>query len=101
MGGIGAEPGIDPRRSSAYMNYGHIRQKCKIELVDYSAVRSSFGRMENRGFVEFMSDERACTPESWVKVRWINIGGISWDVISSLALRYGEFRPFHERATFH
>ncbi|KAI5114896.1 hypothetical protein M0805_001812, partial [Coniferiporia weirii] len=26
--------------------------------------------------------------ESWVKVRWINIGGVSWDVISSLALKY-------------
>lgn len=25
-GRIGAEPGIDPRRHSAYMNYGHIRQ---------------------------------------------------------------------------
>ena len=25
-GGIGAEPGIDPRRDSAYLTYGHIRQ---------------------------------------------------------------------------
>lgn len=89
LGGIGAEPGIDPRRSSAYLNYGHIRQKCEIELVDYSSVRASFGRMRNKGFVDFMADRRASKREAWVKVRWINIGGVSWDVISALALRYG------------
>jgi hypothetical protein len=25
-GGVGAEPGIDPRRDSAYLTYGHIKQ---------------------------------------------------------------------------
>lgn len=89
MGGIGAEPGIDPRRSSAYLHYGHIRQRCQIELVDYSSVRASFGKMENKGFVEFMADPQASKREPWVKVRWINIGGVSWDVISSLAIKYG------------
>lgn len=90
--GVGAEPGIDPRRESAFMNYGHIRQKCLIEVVDYSAVRSSFGRMTNTEFVRLISDERASAREPWVKVRWINVGGISWDVISALAIKYGERR---------
>ncbi|THH04885.1 hypothetical protein EW145_g5200 [Phellinidium pouzarii] len=88
LGGIGAEPGIDPRRSSAYLNYGHLRQKCTVEIVDYSSVRASFGRMENKGFIEFMDDPKASKREPWVKVRWINVGGVSWDVISSLALRH-------------
>lgn len=86
LGGAGAEPGIDPRRSSAYLNYGHIRAKCSIDIVDYSTMRSSFGRMQNKGFVEFMEDPKAFAREPWVRVRWINIGGISWDVISSLAI---------------
>lgn len=86
--GVGAEPGIDPRRESAFMNYGHIRQKCLIEVVDYSAVRSSFGRMTNTEFVRLISDERASAREPWVKVRWVNVGGISWDVISALAIKY-------------
>lgn len=90
LGSIGAEPGIDPRRASAFVNYGHIRQKCTIEVVDYSSVRSSFGRMDNRGFVKFLSDPKACKKESWVKVRWINIGGVSWDVISALAIQFGK-----------
>lgn len=31
-GRIGAEPGVDPRRDSAYMNYSHIRQVSAYEL---------------------------------------------------------------------
>ncbi|KAI0095022.1 hypothetical protein BDY19DRAFT_915920 [Irpex rosettiformis] len=85
---IGAEPGVDPRRQSAFLTYGHIKQKCLIEVVDYSAVRSSFGRMTNKEFISFLADDGACAKEPWVKVRWINVGGISWDVISALALRY-------------
>lgn len=89
--GVGAEPGVDPRRSLAFLTYGHIREKCTIEMVDYSSVRSSFGKMQNKGFVNFLSDPVASKPEPWVKVRWINIAGISWDVMSALAIRYGMF----------
>lgn len=85
---IGAEPGVDPRRESAYLTYGHIRQKCLIEVVDYSSVRSSFGRMTNSEFIKLLADDRASAKEPWVKVRWINVGGISWDVISALAIKY-------------
>lgn len=93
-GYIGAEPGIDPRRESAYLAYGHIRQKCLIEVVDYSSVRSSFGRMTNSEFINLLADERASAKEPWVKVRWINVGGISWDVISALAIKYGMLHIF-------
>ncbi|KAJ3519616.1 hypothetical protein NM688_g9275 [Phlebia brevispora] len=85
---VGAEPGIDPRRESAFVAYGHIKQQCLIEVVDYSSVRSSFGRMTNQEFVRLMQDDRASAKEPWVKVRWINVGGISWDVISALAIKY-------------
>ncbi|KAI0271450.1 hypothetical protein BC834DRAFT_859558 [Gloeopeniophorella convolvens] len=87
-GGLGAEPGIDPRRHSAYATYGNIRQKCLIDIVDYSSIRSSFGRMTNAEFVNFLENDQASAREPWVKVRWINVGGISWDVISALALKY-------------
>ncbi|KIO07082.1 hypothetical protein M404DRAFT_137500 [Pisolithus tinctorius Marx 270] len=87
-GSAGAEPGVDPRRDSAYLHYGHIRENCIITLVDYSAIRSSVGRMSNREFVSLLTDTRAGEREGWVKVRWINICGVSWDVISALALHY-------------
>ncbi|KAJ7325877.1 hypothetical protein DFH08DRAFT_787469 [Mycena albidolilacea] len=86
--GVGAEPGIDPRSASADAEYGGIKQECVIEVVDYSAVRSSFGRMTNREFVELMNDPAASARESWVKVRWINIGGMSWDVIKAVSIKY-------------
>ncbi len=87
--GIGAEPGIDPRRESAFLTFGHVRQKCLIEIADYSSIRSSSGRMTNQEFISLLADERASAKEPWVKVRWINVGGISWDVVSALALKYG------------
>lgn len=87
--GPGAEPGIDVRKDSASLNYGHIRQSCQIEITDYSSVRSSFGRMTNREFISFLSDPTASERERWVRVRWINVGGISWDVVQALALKYG------------
>lgn len=92
--GVGAEPGIDPRSASADAEYGGIKQECVIEVADYSAVRSSFGRMTNREFVELMNDPAASARESWVKVRWINIGGMSWDVIKALSIKYGAWSTF-------
>src|ERR1700722_4304026 len=78
--GVGAEPGIDPRRKSTFLSYGHIKAKCTIEIADYSGVRSSIVRMTNQEFVELMNDSTSGR-ERWAKVRWINIGGISWDVL--------------------
>ncbi|PCH34323.1 hypothetical protein WOLCODRAFT_135642 [Wolfiporia cocos MD-104 SS10] len=86
--GVGAEPGIDPRNASASLNYGHIKQRCVIEVVDYSTIRTSFGRMTNHEFIKMLRDPGASRRDSWVRVRWINIGGVSWDVISALALKY-------------
>ncbi|KAF8899336.1 magnesium transporter [Infundibulicybe gibba] len=99
-GMAGAEPGVDPRRASADAAYGHIHQDCVIEVVDYSAVRSSFGRMTNREFVNLMGDHKASEREPWVKARWINIGGMSWDVIKAVSLRY-DLHPLALEDIFH
>lgn len=86
--GAGAEPGIDPRRPSAIAAYGHIREACSIQVVDYSGVRSKFESFDNGSFLQFLESNGGEKPE-WAKVRWIAVGGISWDVISALALTYG------------
>ncbi|KAJ7264061.1 hypothetical protein B0H12DRAFT_1102743 [Mycena haematopus] len=98
--GAGAEPGVDPRRASADAQYGGIKQECVIELADYSAVRSSFGRMTNREFVDFLKDPAASAREPWVKVRWINIGGMSWDVMKALSIKY-DLHPLALEDVFH
>ncbi|TFK42066.1 magnesium transporter [Crucibulum laeve] len=99
-GRVGAEPGVDPRRASADALYSHISQDCVIEVVDYSAVRSSFGRMTNKEFVNFMGDKSASQREPWVKVRWINIGGMSWDVIKAVSIKYN-LHPLALEDVFH
>ncbi|KZT67335.1 hypothetical protein DAEQUDRAFT_767243 [Daedalea quercina L-15889] len=92
-GRIGAEPGIDPRRASANAHYGHIRQQCVVEIVDYSVTKCSVGRMTNRQLVEILGSPQAAKREPWARVRWINVGGISWDVLSALAIKYGYNAP--------
>ncbi|KAF7314390.1 hypothetical protein MKEN_00911700 [Mycena kentingensis (nom. inval.)] len=89
--GAGAEPGVDPRRASMDQAYGHVQRDCTIEVVDYSAVSANSTTMKNAEFVKW-----AQSPQSerahWVKVRWINICGISWDVIKAVSLRH-ELHP--------
>ncbi|KAG6911291.1 hypothetical protein DXG01_002130 [Tephrocybe rancida] len=100
MGRIGAEPGVNPRRASANLLYGHIRQDCVIEVIDYSSVRSSFGRMTNAEFINLLDDPVASEREPWVKVRWINIGGVSWDVIRAVSIKY-DLHPLALEDLFH
>jgi hypothetical protein len=86
---VGAEQGIDPRRHSTFAAFRNVHQKCVIDVIDYSSIRCSIGRMTNSGFIDFLQDDRASVREPWAKVRWINVGGISWDVIGALAIKYG------------
>lgn len=86
---VGAEPGVDPRRASADMQYGHIVKECAIEITDYSSVRSNVRKMNNAQFIDLMHGEEK--RPAWVRVRWINIGGVSWDVIKALSLKFSPF----------
>lgn len=81
--------GIEPRSAATLLNYGHIRERCIIGIMDYSSIRADARRMRNAEFISFLKDNRASRRAPWVKVRWINVCGISWDVVSALALKYG------------
>ncbi|KAF6748378.1 hypothetical protein DFP72DRAFT_1015290 [Ephemerocybe angulata] len=93
----GAEPGIDPRSGSANAEYSHFREECVIDVVDYDDLEATFRRMDNEEFVRFLEGEGGNAGGSWrggeedvppLAVRWINIEGIDWKVLSSVALRY-------------
>jgi hypothetical protein len=86
---IGAEPGIDPRRPGSDAAYNHIRDTCEIEVIDYSSTNYKIKQYDNAGFIELMRTTDGVRPP-WAKVRWINVAGISWDVISRLGLAYSE-----------
>ncbi|KAJ8084989.1 hypothetical protein PM082_003766 [Marasmius tenuissimus] len=99
-GGVGGEPGVDPRRASADAQFGKVRADCVIQVVDYSSLKYSYGRMTNREFVNLMADPRASKREPWAKVRWINIGGLSWDVMKAVSLKY-DIHPLALEDVFH
>ncbi|KAF7359434.1 CorA-like protein [Mycena sanguinolenta] len=88
--GIGSEPGINPRDDD---KYSHFSEKCAIQVTDFSSEHVLLNTLSNAEFVELMkhgppkSEQPAVAPEER-SLRWINIGGISWDVLSALALRY-------------
>jgi len=65
-----------------------------IDVVDYDARDAVFKRMRNDEFIGIMR-EQYTAPSSKApprRVRWINIGGIDWGVLSTLALRYSQFQ---------
>lgn len=99
---VGDEPGVDPRRPLADATYGHLRVPCEIEVVDYSSVRCTTRKLSNREFVDFMNVEsdEPVTREPWVKVRWINIGGLSWDVLKAVGIKYSELGLLSMRTLF-
>ncbi|KAG8815197.1 hypothetical protein FRC19_001187 [Serendipita sp. 401] len=86
-GGIGAEPGIDPRRPGSDAAYGHIKEPCEIEVIDYSATNYEIQQLDNTQFKAMMRATGGKRPP-WAKVRWINVAGISWDVLSTLGITY-------------
>ncbi|KAF8328271.1 uncharacterized protein EI90DRAFT_1620505 [Cantharellus anzutake] len=84
----GAEPGVDPRRPSTVEQYSNIHEECLIQVIDYGGAHASFQRATNESLIHFLEDSKTSVRPVWAKVRWINVMGISWDVISALALQY-------------
>lgn len=98
----GAEPGVDPRSGAAIAEYGHFRQGCVIDVIDYDCDDVVFRRVSNAGLVEMLAthggarahglgDDAASMPPRMV--RWINIGGVDWSVLSALAVKYSVLFP--------
>ncbi|CAE7123085.1 unnamed protein product [Rhizoctonia solani] len=89
----GTEPGADPRKSATAELYGGIKADCKIDMCEYGPSKARFTDFDNKSFITWLNSNNATAKrEIWNKVRWINIAGVSWDVISALALRY-ELHP--------
>src|SRR5467141_2685639 len=91
----GAEPGVNPQSVLSFVKYGHFKQDCVVDVVEYDNDEVEVRRLSNEGLVRLLQAERvgaraagACPPLPPRMVRWINIGGIDWDVLSALALRY-------------
>ena len=81
--------GGDIQGSTMYEMYGHRQENCKVHVWDYGPTRAvprSFDT--NYGFVQWLEGEGSKPRGVWNKVRWINISGLSWDILSELQLKY-------------
>jgi hypothetical protein len=75
----GAEPGIDTNKE-AEPHFSHLLEQCQVTVVDFSDEKMEKWELDNEGLIEFLN---APKPE-WMTCRWVNVNGLSWDVIKAL-----------------
>ncbi|KAF2632180.1 hypothetical protein BU25DRAFT_383890 [Macroventuria anomochaeta] len=85
----GSEPGIDITDEDAWPQW---RQKVQSQItaVDFSIDRIEKYELTNSTLGDFLAKPR----EDWVTCRWINVNGLSWDVVRLL----GEKQKLHSLA---
>lgn len=87
----GAEPGIDPSKpDGGQETVPDLHAECQITVVDYSQDQLEVHELDNAELIEFVKQPQP----SWVKCRWINVNGLSWDVIQAL----GQYKDLHRLA---
>jgi len=84
----GAEPGVDTKKENE--THSSLQQHCDITVVDFSDDRVEYHGLDNDNLEEFLKQPK----EAWVQCRWINVNGLSWDVIRSL----GNHKNLHRLA---
>ncbi|KNG52429.1 family metal ion transporter [Stemphylium lycopersici] len=86
----GAEPGVDTKNETEAANYHHLYAQCQITVVDFSDDRVECHELDNDMLEDFLNYPK----EDWVACRWINVNGLSWDVIRTL----GNHKQLHRLA---
>jgi len=86
----GQEPGLDPSKPNGGRKAPMLYEKCQITVVDYSEDDLEMHDFNNDELIEFLKTPQ----EDWIKCRWINVNGLSWDVIQAVA----EYKKLHRLA---
>ncbi|KAI1658265.1 hypothetical protein F4813DRAFT_59736 [Daldinia decipiens] len=87
----GAEPGVDPSKpDGGQETVPTLHAECQITVVDFSQDDLEIHELDNHQLIEFVQKSQP----SWVKCRWINVNGLSWDVIQAL----GQYKDLHRLA---
>jgi hypothetical protein len=85
----GSEPGFDPSKSDGgHASMPTLSAPCEITVVDFSQIDMVMHHFDNNGFIDFLHKPQ----EEWAKCRWININGLSWDVIQAV----GQNKKLHK-----
>lgn len=83
----GQEPGLDPSKPNGGRpsEQPTRHEECQVTVVDYSVEKMRKNEFDNAGLIDFLKQKQ----ESWITCRWININGLSWDVIQALGRTKG------------
>lgn len=82
----GSEPGYDPELpDGGHASMPTLSADCDITIVDFSLGQMVKRHFDNASFISFLEQPK----ESWAKCRWININGLSWDVIQAVGNKKG------------
>ncbi|OBT87104.1 hypothetical protein VE02_02241 [Pseudogymnoascus sp. 03VT05] len=96
----GQEPGLDPARpNGGREQLLPLRAECDITVVDYSEDDMVMRRLTNETLPLWLERTEKMEKEgseelAWAKCRWINVNGLSWDVIQAL----GKYKNLHSLA---
>ncbi|KAF2453599.1 hypothetical protein BDY21DRAFT_292776 [Lineolata rhizophorae] len=85
----GAEPGVDTRKD-AEPHLHELHRECQINIVDISEEQIRNTELENATLEPFLREKKP----GWSDCRWINVNGLSWDVIKAL----GNDQKLHQLA---
>jgi Mg2+ and Co2+ transporter CorA len=95
----GLEPGIDTSDPAPHYDHNNdlddlhpedLNTHCEITIVDFSQNKMEMYELDNDELAEFLSKPKG----GWVTCRWINVNGLSWDVIRIL----GNHKNLHRLA---
>ncbi|WWC90302.1 uncharacterized protein L201_005235 [Kwoniella dendrophila CBS 6074] len=97
-GGTGDEPGVDVKSKRDEEAYGHLKNKTKVTVVDYSSnpdedntnIRCEFPGERLREWLDSDHGARRIGEDGKpTGVRWIHIDGLNWEVIKTLVPHFG------------
>lgn len=83
----GQEPGLDKTQDDE-----SLYTECEITVVDFSEDEIKTERFDNASLPSWI--ERAGKRDASTKCRWINVNGLSWDVVQALA----KYKKLHRLA---
>ncbi|KAH6893429.1 hypothetical protein B0T10DRAFT_482265 [Thelonectria olida] len=77
----GSEPGFDPTLADGgHASMPTLVAPCEISVIDFCHTNVVKQHFENESFIDFVEKPKP----KWAKCRWININGLSWDVIQAV-----------------
>lgn len=85
----GAEPGIDTTKEPD-SRFSHMMMDSQITIVDLFDAHMSKYEVDNEGLAIFLNEKSQETERP--KARWINVNGLSYDVVSLLQKEYNLHR---------